>query len=409
MPVGYYTFKVKAKDTMDVIGTSGDINSQGIRSSTDGLDSVEYTQEVRVIQGTIPSNLQTTCLTTYVNDDRQFIQNSTSSARKYGWFISDSNTVSSPPVTLSATAKRLGSTGFTTGTGTIMLDLMFEFIGGDITGFFPQAACSWTIYYRLNSSYSWGTVTAGGTPLYDTNQVDIKKYINDFPNIAFISDQSNGIKNSANVPVAFDLQGEYFIVCEMPPKNSNAPSIDFASWVNVSDANYPSCIPYYGKNMINGSGQDVDWFQYGLSDVIPGDGQEGACLAQLDKTVYARTPYSHVLTQFFETTSLEKYQTNPPTVGGLASFKYIPGPVDTSQKSIFQEQRFAAFKSTTQYPNPTVPDPTTGFWFNNGLCENSAYVSYLKSQTIAARRKCGDTALEGGAAVFIFRGYSTSP
>ena len=80
------------------------------------------------------------------------------------------------------------------------------------------------------------------------------------------------------------------------------------TWVNVNDANYPTCVPCFGKNLVEDastSGQDSSYFEYEFS-IGTGDYNHncGSNLAA-GSTGWARTPYPCIVTQIYDDSLLQ--------------------------------------------------------------------------------------------------------
>jgi len=80
--------------------------------------------------------------------------------------------------------------------------------------------------------------------------------------------------------------------------------------------------------MISGTGRDADWFQYNLATTGNSD-TSTSCAASLTDTVYARTPYSHVVSQLFTTFDLAIGKTGIENLGEKYSYEYAPDVSNT--------------------------------------------------------------------------------
>lgn len=383
--VGYYTYKFKVKDAMLNTGATGwvRIDDQGNDSGIT-LESPEYTQEIRVVPSPLPAALLTDCLTTVVGSGSGARQMSaydlnSCGVSTYGWYIAGATTGTYPPGHTFGTPcaqynnaiHRLGSTGFSSSStsGTMLLDLMQE---TEVTSGSGHAVyVRWEVWYRVNASSSWSK-----SNVVDTNNINVNNWLNAnyFNNGGPIPSQGN--KTSINIPIAFDKKGDYFVVCLISKGNLSGGStsgVNSKVWVNVSDANYPSCIPENGVNLIDqNTTRDATYFQYKHSAT-------GASCATTDMptTVYARTPYTHVVTQFFNDTT---FTTAPSsTISGNIAYDYVPGSNSTSD---LQKKRLATFANMTQSISSVV-----GSSNSNAYKTHEAYISTVRNTSGTADRQ----------------------
>ena len=351
--VGYYTCTLTVKDAMTTIPTSGDVTSQGVRSQdSEGLNSGVYTQTIRIVPGTIPSGLQTTCLTTYNDsspDLRQFEAeietagnpNGGLTYRSFGWYVAESTlSVSDMPITNwpYGPPVRLGTAGYSNTAGVMQLDLMVEVARKTIAIAAPGANAYyyWTVYYRSNSSSSWSI-----NNIFDSNNSDISDELNGV-NKTISTDTVDNIKSSSNIPLAFSRKGEYFIVCTIRTREDledDNTAKYAACWVNANDANYPSCVPLYGNNFTSSSGYFYNIDQYNTANETP----SGACSSSSPKTaVWGRTPYGHIVSEFFDNSALTDYNQYLIDHPGFRSYNYN----GTSQNSGVFNIKFGASTGT---------------------------------------------------------------
>ena len=399
--VGYYTYKFKVKDAMIGVYTTGTsgwvrIDSQG-NSSANSLNSPEYTQQIRVVPSPLPSGLITSCLSTVGSGGSYSRQHSASSSgvSKYGWYVS-SATVGNYPETGFGTAgsnypspSRLntGISSFSSSqtSGTMLLDLMQETqkVGSS------SANCyvTWKIYYRFDSNSAWSA-----TNVVDTNNINVNNWLNYNYNNAGTPIPGQNFKTSTNIPIAFDKKGEYFVVATISKNNNN---INSKVWVNVSDANYPSCVPEYGNNLISqNTGRDEAYFQYQHSAT-----GASCSTTSMPTTVYARTPYTHVVTQFFGNTT---FTTAPSsTISGDIAYDYVPGSNSTNA---LKKKRLADFTNMTQMINTVVNSANS-----NAYKSHKAYISTTRNSAggTADRQDCSSPVGNGNdLMVYYYQNYT---
>ena len=294
---GYYSFNVEVKDALEsfLTGQRG-LMSQGTESSGT-LTSINYEQPVRVIPGAC--NLDTGCQFNPASGSREQsfpVQVPGGRVFKdYGWrFGSITGGVPTGFVTETGNVSTPSGDGLKQ--GTVLFDLMVESEKDtvDLRGYFK-----WRIWYRSNSSNAWSI-----NNVIDTNGVDLNSgsgwiqpgTSNDFSCLSNIS----GTVSQIHIPVALSKEGEYFIQVR-GYKDVNSGSV--TTWINATDANYPTCVPALGGNMISGTGRDADYFKYNLSSGSSNN-VGTACSFSLDQEVYSRTPYSHVMGQLFSDSTL---------------------------------------------------------------------------------------------------------
>jgi len=382
--VGYYTYKFKVKDAMLGTGTTGwvRIDDQGIDSGNKE-ESAEYTQEIRVVPSPLPSALITDCLST-VGSGGSYARQMTAvdGVSTYGWYVASATTGTYPSghtfgqagAQYSNAVHRLGSTGFTSSntSGTMLLDLMQETNRTDGSSY--AVYVRWEVWYRQSSSSTWSK-----SNVKDTNNVDINNWLNAnyYNNGGPVPSQ--GYKTSINIPLALDKKGDYFVVCIISKANLSGGSTSGISskvWVNVSDANYPSCIPEYGDNLISqNTGRDETYFQYQHSAT-----GASCSTTSMPTTAYARTPYTHVVTQFFGNST---FTTAPSsTISGDIAYDYVPG---SSSTNALKKKRLATFANMTQSTNTSFIAGTS----SAGSYKNhKAYISTTKSGGTADRQDC---------------------
>ena len=395
--VGFYNWKLKIKDAMvNAGGTGMQLIGDNGTDSSGTLSSQTYTQPLRVLESPVPANCVTSCLPTFSSDSRQYAAsyNSSNLLSRFGWYVAP-NTVSFPRSasdygypgfgpTGSNFVSRLGTAGFE-GVGTsatLLFDLMVEAErqgsgAGDVT-------FTWIIYYRANSGSSWST-----TAVRDSNNSS-PSTSGDLQNISLAKPQSpNGTKSSINIPFAVDNQGEYFIECEIRTFSSDTAA---RCWVNSTDANYPSCVPLYGNNMVgSGSGRDVDYFAFQRTAANGGFGAATCNFSFESGLVYARTPYAHILPRFFSNTSLSEQSFTPTFTDGYRSYLYNPASV--GQKSVFSTRMWADFK---EYQQTLVTSNTYG----TNTYKTDTFVVNTTLASVSPRRSACSGGLENPRYLF---------
>jgi hypothetical protein len=403
--VGEYEIELKLKDAMVDTGNSGwqTVSDQGTESSGT-LESITYNQKIKVLPDTIPEDLVTTCLTTNVNDSRQGDTGSVGTNVYWQWFVGDSSSVTRPSDAYQGvlgtqssgpSPARLGSTGFNASetSGTMLLDLMLEseyVSGGTVSGI----VCEWNIWTRSSSSGTWSMTTIKDTNNLNINTSGIR---GNGSTIQVASNSSIYPKSSINIPVAYDVKGEYFIQARLNRTDQHNTG---TCWVNVSDANYPSCVPLFGDNMINpllpGDNRDSEFFAYEYST----SDEDASCSSTIDSgLVYGRTPYSHVLTQLFTDTSLS---TNPSESPAKRLYKYVPQGLPTDPKNTLVINRTAEFENMNQVSTNTTNDvDANGYKTNLFYIDTPSIISFVPTPW---REGCGG-AYNTSTASYLFENY----
>ncbi len=417
--VGEYDLELKVKDAMSNLGGNGfrRINDPGTPSANT-LQSSAYTQKIVVQTPSLPSNFGTDCISTGFTPNssrRGSGDTSSENPRYWQWYVSDSvvditnkpsdaNAVVGPsqgsysPVSLSSESFQS-----TNANGTMLLDLMFEVkrkpnnTTSSVSGFH----CTWRIWHRNNSSASWSVDT-----VVDTNNTNPNDSINNNSPLALgaPSSYASNIRSAINVPVAFDKKGDYFIEAELVNADyqnmgSSAPT-EAEVWVNCTDAHYPTSVIVDGKNMIDEeSGRDSDYFQFSYSTGNSGT-ITGGCQQTLNNTVYARTPYAHIVTEFFSDTGLT---TKPVITSGGQYKKYQYLPSDSSYSGII-ESRTAKIASMTQISTTNATDADYQHYKTN---KNYIYTEELGgySSSSVYRKKCSQGS-QDDTTQFFFSSYA---
>jgi hypothetical protein len=372
--VGHYDLTFKVKDAMTNIGGSGfqRIGDDGTTSDNTKNSSV-YSQKVIIEPDRVPTNLVNTCLYNGLQPDPDNSVNGNRYAATsnlapntdpgykeaiWQWYISPHETVTKPrgatdqedlgpttdPAFIQYYPHRLGNdayggskSGFTS--GTMLLDFMFEVTNASVPKTYTNScSVSWKIWYRESTSDTWEFGA-----LNTNNQVISEMYRSVTAGGTIATATS-----SVNIPMAFDKLGEYFIECKVLAYTKNYTK----AWVNVSDANYPTCVPLYGRNLIEeagGSGLNADYFKFNYSTTV---GSAVNCSTLTNSSVvYSRTPYPHVTTQLYLNTGLEDFISPTPALGRR---KYDfnasggEGNLSFTQLNLLSEPRIASFNSVTQ-------------------------------------------------------------
>ena len=376
LSIGYYTWKIKVKDTLSYFASGNqNINSQGSTPAGGGqLLSDEYEKTVRIVPKQISSDLKTSCLFTYDPnnpDDRQFEAEIETASdpdggltnRTFGWYIAGSElAISDMPVTTwpYGDPVRLGTAGFTEAYTEIQLDLMVEVQRKTYAIAAPAANAyyEWTIYKRSNSGGTWSK-----TSVKDSNNTNISDDLNDVDQVLSTANTDNST-SSSNFPIAFNTPNQYFITCKI---KTRADQFDdntaryAACWVNVNDANYPTCVPLYGTNMAAGSGRDADYFGYIVQRVTNINTPESACDITVGTEEYfARTPYAHMVREFFEDTTFD----NAPaqTFPSNSYNNYIYEPSSSGNKDTLKLRFAVKFTNYIQtFTTSTTAVDTDGY------------------------------------------------
>jgi hypothetical protein len=387
--IGEYDYVLEVKDALTQVGSSAakGLTSNGEIESSD-TTKVTYNQKIVVIPDRIEEALKTPCIVKGINGAfdptpayRQIGAVSdfgdSVERRTYQWYIGNStepdrpdtaNDFSGPddpydPNNPSPTdwgATRLGTIPYSiTGSGvktvgTIQLDLMLEARAAYPYNGLPYGTAEWTIWYRSNSNAAWGSAldtnnrTFNGTDAYMNTYAD--------PGTSATTNYS-----SSNAVLAFDRKGEYFIQAYAAAHRNAQVKV----WVNVNDANYPTCVPCFGKNLIEDastSERNASWFQYSYSESTDSTAH---CATSIPNTGYGRTPYTSILTQLYADNDFTSFIAKPE---GKRLYQYDPGSSFTNLTSAqvdviggINSRRQAKFKNMTQTltTSPTAVDPDT--------------------------------------------------
>jgi len=318
---GYYSINLNVKDALESFnsGQNG-ISSQPV-TSTGTKTSISYEQPVRVVPGTC--NLSTSCQVDPGSGTRE--QSFTSSVKDFGWKFGAAGG-GNPTGFIASTGnvQTVNSQGLKN--GTVLFDLIVESDYG-VTYF------KWRVWHRADSSSSWTL-----NNVVDTNGVDLNTSSGTVSSNGWIDNEGSDLacittiantSSQIHVPIALTTEGEYFIQCR-GYKSTNV--VNSNCWINATDANYPSCVPVKGNNIISGTGRDADYFEYDLST----SSSNASCpTGTLDQTVYARTPYAHVVSQLFTDTALTTGDAGPwATPSEYYSYEYNPEPPTGSKNPL---------------------------------------------------------------------------
>jgi hypothetical protein len=342
---GYYECQVKVKDALTSYQTNGGYTSQGTESAG-SLTSIIYDQPIRVVPAAC--NLSTSCQISSGNGGQRgqvFSQTESS----FGWRFGSASGGVPPGFTQTSTnVQSISSDGLQS--GTVLFDLMVQ--ARKTSGVNCKAVFRWRIWKRANSSSAWST-----QGVVSTNAVDLNSnngtvglgggWIADGSSRFSCTNINLGTNSQIHIPIALSQKGEYFIECRGYRIGTGVADC----WINASDANYPTCVPVKSTNLISGTGRDADYFQYSTASGSS-SGLSTACAFTLENTVYARTPYSHVIEQFFSDTTLATGTQTGASSAYLTSYDYIPDSSTTNGNDI-------ALQYASRFEN-VVDDPNDG-------------------------------------------------
>jgi len=388
--VGHYDLTFKVKDAMTDIGGSGytRIGDNGTQSSGTKT-SVTYQQKIIIEPDEVPPNLVNTCLYNGLQSDPDGSSNGNRFAATsnlaspsdpsiktayWQWYVSSNETVTKPsgataqedlgpttdPAFVQYYPHRLGNdgagskSGFTS--GTMLLDFMFEVTNATVPKTYTNnCKVKWSIWYRESATDNWqfGAINTN-------NQT-----VSDMYRTITAGNTTATATSSVSIPMAFDKLGEYFIECRVQAYTKNYTK----AWVNVSDANYPTCVPLYGRNLIDeagGTGENADYFKFNYSTDV---GSSVSCSTLTNSgVVYSRTPYPHITTQLYLDTGLEDFISPTPTHGKR---KYDfnasggEGNLTFTQLNLLSEPRTANFNSVSQQSTSSGTGTTTSSYKTN--------------------------------------------
>ena len=342
---GYYDSQVKVKDALISYQTTGGISSQGTESAG-SLTSIIYDQPIRVVPAAC--NLSTSCqISDSIGGQRgQVFQQSNANESSFGWRFGSTSGGVPPGFTQTSTnVQNISTDGLVS--GTVLFDLMVQV--NKTSGVNCKGLFRWRIWRRANSSSAWST-----QGVVSTNAVDLNSnngtvglgtgWIADGSARFSCTNTNLNTTSQIHIPIALSQKGEYFIECRGYRIGTGVAEC----WINASDANYPTCVPVKSTNLISGTGRDADYFEYSLT-TGSSSAVSGACAFGLNQTVYARTPYSHVIEQIFTDTTLETGKGGQNTVY-YHSYKYEPDTFTTNGTDIAL-QYAAVFKDVVDDPN----------------------------------------------------------
>lgn len=402
--VGEYNYAFEVKDALSALGTAG---ASGLANNgeveTADTDKITYNQKIRIIPQAIQPGSKTPCIVKGVNGAldptpafRQIGSvssfNNNTQRRTFQWYIggssqptrpSNADTFSGPddpndPNNPSPTdwgATRLGTIPFqgvsnSQGGGTsgaIQLDLMLEARSPYPYSGLPYSTAEWTIWYRPNATATWGAAMDTNNRTFSGTNAAMNSYAD--PGTTASTNIS-----STNAVLAFDRKGEYFIQAYIGSFRNSQGKV----WVNVNDANYPTCVPCFGKNLIDdatSSEQNVGWFKHLYSGATDSTAHCGTTIAEVG---YGRTPYTSILTQLYEDTDFDSFLTKS---NGKRVYQYDPGSgfatLTSSQIAVIggvNSKRQAKFKSMTQ-----VSTTVNGLVDANGYKTNKFFIDTSSS------------------------------
>ena len=296
---------------------------------------------------------------------------------------------------------RLGSAPFTTDTtdGTMQLDLMMEVEKTLASSTLHYGEVQWRLWYRASSSSSWGVAT-------DTNGTAFEHSGDWAKAIAYGGNTSATKYSSVNKLLAFSKKGEYFIQAKIIAKGYAKVN----TWVNVNDANYPTCVPCWGKNLIEeaGSGQDHDYFQYNYS--TGASGSTHTCDSSITATGYARSPYTFLTTQIYDDSSFTTFKSLDVK---NRQYDYKPGTsvgnLTAQEVASLKSRRLAYFNSKTQV-NTTSASVSGATWKTNKFYvdtnPNKAIFYTSPNSGVATRVACDNTSVNNKVQTYTFDEYS---
>ena len=406
--VGSYTLSLRVKDAMANIGGSGfqDVTDSGVDSSNTETSPHLYQQKVVVKHGPLTSSLITPCQATKWNGGGNYQGNQggfdgPGDTVYWQWAITDggydvngdkpsgarpAGSIGTGTPNSSYGVKNLGSFKDTETSGTMLLDFVAEAtnVSNSITSGERGIFYGWKMWYRPNPQSSWSLTwkddnhrTAIPTGSNFTGSYRSFQLANDNTTV------SGGSVNrsSAHIPMAFSIKGEYFIEAELY-RDINGYN-DGALWINISDPQYPTCIPYRGENKMDGTGADAEFFSFEYSDELttqpPTNAEENCSTTTISSDkVYAKLPYSEIVTQFFSDNTLSTEATigsgwrayeythsngsNSTYISGLS--RRGVGRIRTCQQvstTSLNEYQLFSYKSLKSFIyTPTIPEEVTG-------------------------------------------------
>ncbi len=328
---GYYDSQVKVKDALTGYQTIGGIQSQG-NESAGTLTSIIYDQPIRVVPAAC--NLSTSCqISSTTGGQRgQVFNQGSNNESSFGWRFGSASDGVPPGFTQTSTnVQSLSSDGLQS--GTVLFDLMVQ--ARKTSGTNCKAVFRWRIWKRANSGSAWST-----QGVVSTNAVDLNSdngnvglgggWIAPAQNTRFTCTNINlGTNSQIHIPIALTQKGEYFIECRGYRIGTGVADC----WINAGDANYPTCVPVKSTNLISGTGRDADYFQY-TAALFSSTTSPNSCSAALSETVYTRTPYTHVVEQFFSDTELTTGELIGSSETDYTAYQYEPDTSTTNGSDI---------------------------------------------------------------------------
>ncbi len=376
--VGEYDYTFEIKDALSALGTAG---ASGLANNgevgTPDTDTITYTQKIRIKPQAIKAESKTPGIVKAINGTldptpayRQIGSvssfNDSTERRTFQWYIGGDSQPSRPssadqfsgpddpndsnnPSPTDWGPTRLGTIPFqgvsdSRGGGTsgaIQLDLMLESKAPYPYNGLPYSTAEWTIWYRSNATATWGSAIDTNNRTFNGTNAAMNSY-------ADPGTTASTKVSSVNAVLAFDRKGEYFIQAKIGSFLNSQGAV----WVNVNDANYPTCVPCFGKNLIDdatSSEQNVGWFKHLYSAATDSSAH---CATSVTEVGYGRTPYTSILTQLYADTDFDSFLT---ANSGKRAYQYDPGTgfatLTSNQVAVIggtNSRRQAKFKSMSQ-------------------------------------------------------------
>ena len=404
--VGHYDYTFAVKDAMADLGNSGFVSVNDTGTVTTNTTTSTYNQKIIVAPDHIPSSLKTSCVTNSddSSDTGQVFEVTANysvdtgglgiseTVIYYQWYIGGSTTPNRPSDASDWTGSmefveddeghtvpgggsdagvfRLGTSPFSTDTtdGTMQLDLMMEVEKTLASSTLHKGEVEWRIWRSSNSNSTSRSWSANPT---DTNGTVFQKGV--WANAIAYGGNTTATKySSVNKLLAFSAKGDYFIQAKIIAKGHTKIN----TWVNVNDANYPTCVPCFGKNLIEEANSDQDsvYFQYNYS--TGSNDQNNNCSVSFDSsssTGYARSPYPFLTTQIYEDSSFTTFKTLDKK---QRLYDYKPGSsisnLTTQQVATLKSKRVAYFNNITQSNTTSENTASTTGWKTNKFYVDTA-------------------------------------
>jgi hypothetical protein len=404
--VGHYDYTFAVKDAMANLGNSGYVSVDDTGTETANTTTSTYNQKIIITPDPIPYNLKTSCVTNSddSSDPGQVFEVTTNysvdtgglgiseTVIYYQWYIGGSTAPNRPSDASDWTGSmefveddeghtvpgggsdagvfRLGTSRFSTDVtdGTMQLDLMMEVEKTLASSTLHKGEVQWRVWRRNNTTTNSGSWD--DTPT-DTNGTVFQKGVWATA-IAYGGNTTATKYSSVNKLLAFGMKGEYFIQAKITAKGYAKVN----TWVNVNDANYPTCVPCFGKNLIEEATGDQDsvYFQYNYS--TGSSDQTNNCsysFSPTSSTGYARSPYPFLTTQIYEDLSFTTFKTIDKK---QRAYDYKPGSsinnLTAQQVATLKSKRVAYFNNITQSSTTSATDSNSGSWKTNKFYVDTA-------------------------------------